>query len=108
MLGVAARAIWRMKGSFGVVRVLGPSYTLRSVVFHDVSPAETPFTKGMRVSITPADFEAALKFLVTHYTPIHLKDIVERKELPARPVLVTFDDGYASAAEVAAPICKRL
>ena len=108
VLDFAARAVWRIPGSFGIARLLGPSYKLRSIVFHDVSPTETRFTRGMHVNITPTDFEAALAFLVTHYTPVHLEDILDdSRDLPVRPVLVTFDDGYASAAEVAAPICKK-
>ena len=110
LLNIAAGALWRLPGCFGVARLLGLSYSLRCVVFHDISPNESPFTKGMRVSITPRDFEAALKFLTRYYTPVRLQDVLgvsEDRTLPSRPVLVTFDDGYASIIKWAAPLCGK-
>ena len=99
-----------MPGRFGIARVLGLSYSLRCVVFHDISARESPFTRGMRVTIPSSDFEAALKFLTRYYTPVRLQDVLDASEgrsLPPRPVLVTFDDGYASMMECAAPLCRK-
>ena len=106
---LAAAALWRMPGRFEMARVLGPSYSLRCVVFHDVA-AESPFTRGMHVTVTPDEFEAALKFLTRYYTPVRLQDVLDASNgrgLPPRPVLVTFDDGYASIMECAAPLCAQ-
>jgi peptidoglycan/xylan/chitin deacetylase (PgdA/CDA1 family) len=64
----------------------------------------------MRVSVPPSDFEAALRFLTRYYTPVRLQDVLDASEgrgLPPRPVLVTFDDGYASMIEYAAPLCRK-
>jgi peptidoglycan/xylan/chitin deacetylase (PgdA/CDA1 family) len=64
----------------------------------------------MGVSITPRDFEATLKFLTRYYTPVRLQDILadsDGRNLPPRAVLVTFDDGYASVMEWAAPLCAK-
>jgi peptidoglycan/xylan/chitin deacetylase (PgdA/CDA1 family) len=80
------------------------------VLFHDVSETESSFTKGLGVTVTPHNFETALRFLVKHYTPVSLRDVLSNPDghnLPARPVLVTFDDGYASVCEFAAPICRK-
>ena len=99
-----------MPGCFGIVRTLGPSYSLRCVVFHDISVSETPFTRGMGVSITPSNFEAALKFITRYYTPVCLQDVLtdcDGRGLPPRAILVTFDDGYASVMEWAAPLCRE-
>jgi peptidoglycan/xylan/chitin deacetylase (PgdA/CDA1 family) len=99
-----------MPGSFSMARFLGPRYSLRCVLFHDISETESPYTRGLGVTITPRDFEAALRFLVKHYTPVSLQDILEEADgraLPARPVLVTFDDAYASVANFAAPLCRK-
>jgi peptidoglycan/xylan/chitin deacetylase (PgdA/CDA1 family) len=106
---LAAEAIWPIPGCFGIARMLGPSYALRCVVFHDISAAESPFTRGMNVSITPEKFEAALKFLARYYTPVHLQDVLSDsgKGLPPRAVLVTFDDAYVSVADLAAPLCRK-
>jgi peptidoglycan/xylan/chitin deacetylase (PgdA/CDA1 family) len=90
--------------------VLGPSYSLRCVVFHNISAMDSPFTSGMNVTITPKKFEAALKFLTRYYTPVRLEDVLadsDGRGLPARAVLVTFDDAYASVLEVAAPLCRK-
>jgi peptidoglycan/xylan/chitin deacetylase (PgdA/CDA1 family) len=107
----AAEAIWRIPGCFGIVRLLGPSYSLRCVVFHHISPTESPFTRGLSVSISPRQFETALRFLARYYTPVRLQDVLSDSDgrgLPPRAVLVTFDDAYASVPELAAPLCHQI
>jgi peptidoglycan/xylan/chitin deacetylase (PgdA/CDA1 family) len=64
----------------------------------------------MGVNITPTDFEATLKFLTRYYNPVRLEDVLadsDGRGLPPRAVLVTFDDGYASVMEWAAPLCRK-
>lgn len=110
-LNLAAGALWYMPGCFGIARFLGPRYSLRCVLFHDVSDTESLFTRGLGVTTTRSNFEAALRFLIRHYTPVSLQDVLadfNGRDLPPRPVLVTFDDGYASICEFAAPLCRRL
>lgn len=110
-LKLAEQAFWRIPGRFGIARLLGPSYSLRCVVFHDIAAEESPFTRGMGASITPSDFEITLRFLARYYNPVRLQDVLNDAEgqgLPPRPLLVTFDDGYASVMEWAAPLCKKL
>jgi peptidoglycan/xylan/chitin deacetylase (PgdA/CDA1 family) len=107
---LAAGALWRMPGSFEIARVFGPAYSLRCVVFHNISGTQSPYTTGMNVSTTPSNFEAALRFLTTYYAPVRLEDVladVDGQGLPPRPILVTFDDAYASVVEVAAPLCRK-
>jgi peptidoglycan/xylan/chitin deacetylase (PgdA/CDA1 family) len=109
-MDLAGRAFWRFPGCFWVARMLGPSYSLRSVVFHHISPADSPFTTGINVRTTTKEFEAALQYLTRYYTPVTLQAILDDSNgrgLPDRAVLVTFDDAYASVAEVAAPLCRR-
>lgn len=99
-----------MPARFGVARVLGPSYSLRSVVFHHISPTQSPFTSGIGVTVTPKEFESALKFLTAHYAPVSLEDVLSDsvdRRLSNRAVLVTFDDAYASVAVWAAPLCRQ-
>jgi peptidoglycan/xylan/chitin deacetylase (PgdA/CDA1 family) len=105
-----AETLWHMPGSFGIAHMFGPSYDLRCVVFHDVAAKESSFTSGMNVSITPEHFEAMLMFISEHYTPVRLQDVLAcsgGEALPPRAILVTFDDAYASVANVAAPLCAR-
>ncbi len=109
-INLAAHAFWRLPGAFRIARILGRSYSLRSVVFHNISATESPFTTGMSVSVTPGKFEAALRFLTRYYTPVSLQDVLTNADgrgLPSRAVLVTFDDAYASVAESAAPLCRQ-
>ena len=90
--------------------MLGPEYALRCVLFHNVAEAESPFTRGLHSTISPKNLEAALRFLSTHYTLVSLEDVLasyEGKNLPHRPVLVTFDDSYASINSLAAPLCLK-
>jgi peptidoglycan/xylan/chitin deacetylase (PgdA/CDA1 family) len=110
VIRLAAETLWHTPGCFWIARLLGPSYSLRCVVFHDISAKESPFTRGMSVRITPRRFEAALRFLTTYYTPVRLEDVLTYsggRGLPPRAVLVTFDDAYASVAESAAPLCRQ-
>jgi peptidoglycan/xylan/chitin deacetylase (PgdA/CDA1 family) len=109
-LSFAAGALWHMPGRFRIARCLGPGCSLRCVLFHDVSDEETSFTRGLGGTITRSDFEAALKFLTRHYTPVSLQQVLEDPDvsrLPVRPVLVTFDDAYASISKFAAPLCAE-
>jgi peptidoglycan/xylan/chitin deacetylase (PgdA/CDA1 family) len=109
-MNFAAGALWYIPGSFATVRILGPQYSLRCVLFHDVSDTESSFTRGLGGTVTRENFEAALKFLTKHYTPVSLQDVLasyDGKPLPVRSVLVTFDDAYASVREFAAPLCSK-
>jgi peptidoglycan/xylan/chitin deacetylase (PgdA/CDA1 family) len=109
-LNLAGRMLWYVPGRFGVARLLGPPFSLRCVLFHDVSDTESSFTRGLGGTITRRDFETALKFITRYYTPVSLEDVIaeaDGRALPPRPVLVTFDDAYASVSEFAAPLCHK-
>jgi len=109
-MNTAAEVFWRIPCRFRVARIFGRSYSLRCVVFHNISATQSPFTTGIRVSMTPEEFEKALMFLTAHYTPVHLQDVLtdcDGRGLPPRAVLVTFDDAYASVAAYAAPLCRQ-
>jgi peptidoglycan/xylan/chitin deacetylase (PgdA/CDA1 family) len=92
-----------------MIRVLRSSFSLRCVVFHHISDADTPFTKGLHVSITRRKFEDALAFFARYYTPVSLQQVVAAgtRALPDRALLVTFDDAYASVAEIGVPLCRK-
>jgi peptidoglycan/xylan/chitin deacetylase (PgdA/CDA1 family) len=61
---------------------------------------------GMNLSVSPATFTAQLKAIKqAGYTPITFKDL--GKDLPAKPIILTFDDGYADAYSAAFPILKE-
>jgi peptidoglycan/xylan/chitin deacetylase (PgdA/CDA1 family) len=110
-LNLVVGSLWYAPGSFGIARALNSQYSLRSILFHEIADTESVFTKGLGVTVTRKQFEAALKFVVKHYTPVSLQDVIaesDGKPLPPRPVLLTFDDAYTSVREFAAPVCLEL
>ena len=79
-------------------------------MFHNISARQSPFTDGIHVSISPCKLESTLRYLTAHYTPVRLEDVINTcngMRLPPRPLLLTFDDAYASVAEIAAPLCWK-
>jgi len=109
-MSALAASLWYVPGSFEIARVVGLRYSLRCVLFHHIAETESVFTKGLGGTITRESFEATLRFLTKHYTPVSLEDVLasfDGRALPPRPVLVTFDDGYASVSEVGAPLCLK-
>jgi len=90
-------------------KLLGPRYSLRCVLFHHISDQHSPFTDGLSVTRTRSAFEERMRFLARHYTPVSLEQILNDSAslTSRRPVLVTFDDAYASVALMAAPICRK-
>jgi peptidoglycan/xylan/chitin deacetylase (PgdA/CDA1 family) len=110
MMNVLGEVLWRIPGRFNIISLLGPGYSLRCVLFHHICDRPSVFTDGMSVTIRRNEFEARIRFLAQHYTPIDLETFLhgaQGEKLPRRPVLVTFDDAYASVAEEAAPICRK-
>ncbi len=62
--------------------------------------------------VTPARFRQDMELLRDYgYTPLLTKDLVEicsgRREMPDRPVMITFDDGYQDNYDYAYPILKE-
>jgi peptidoglycan/xylan/chitin deacetylase (PgdA/CDA1 family) len=105
-----SRIIWRMPFRFQIARLAGPSYTLRCLNFHDVTDRPSEFTTGLDVTLGTADFESRIKFLSKYYSCVGLQDFIDAYKnhaLPPRPILVTFDDAYASVALRAAPILSK-
>jgi peptidoglycan/xylan/chitin deacetylase (PgdA/CDA1 family) len=81
------------------------------MVFHNIAEKESPFTAGIGVNASPQEFEATLLFVNKYYSPVSLQEILENtngRKLPSNALLLTFDDAYASVAEIAAPLCKQL
>jgi peptidoglycan/xylan/chitin deacetylase (PgdA/CDA1 family) len=60
--------------------------------------------------VSPETLDAQCAFIASSCDPIALEDwrkaVAGERPLPARPVLVTFDDGYRSVFDIARPILK--
>ena len=56
-------------------------------------------------------FRRQMEVIARHYNPVSLDDVLMfvqgQKKMPSKPVVVTFDDGYADNFEVAAPILNE-
>lgn len=62
------------------------------------------------LAVSPAHFAAHLEWLAEHRTVLRLQDFADlhrRRALPSDAVAITFDDGYACNAEIAAPLLER-
>jgi hypothetical protein len=93
----------------------GVSRTLRVpiLMYHYVSdPPDAADVYRRDLSITPARFESHLKYLVdAGYHVITLDDLLyaltQGRELPAKPVILTFDDGYGDNYTNAFPLLQK-
>ena len=110
LLNFPGQVMWRVPLRFRVANLLGPAYNLRCVLFHDIANQTSVFTKGLDITLSERIFEDKIRFLARYYSPVSIDEVLNRgsgRGLPRRAVLVTFDDAYASVAEVAGPICKK-
>jgi peptidoglycan/xylan/chitin deacetylase (PgdA/CDA1 family) len=80
------------------------------LVYHHVGPRRPGDTSSL--TVLPERFERQVSWLARHgYQGIcpadWLRWLREGKGLPEKPVLLTFDDGYADLAEYALPVLHR-
>ena len=92
------------------------SRTIRvpSLMYHYVSwlpEADPNMTLRKDLTVSPTDFEGMLKYLKDNgYHTITAKDLWwsldQTAGLPSKPVMLTFDDGYADTYSVVMPLLK--
>jgi peptidoglycan/xylan/chitin deacetylase (PgdA/CDA1 family) len=91
------------------------SWTLKVpiLMYHYIStPPEDADIYRTDLSVTPEQFREQMAFLQANgYTTVDLYDlsqaIVSQEELPEKPIILTFDDGYLDNYEHAYPILKE-
>jgi peptidoglycan/xylan/chitin deacetylase (PgdA/CDA1 family) len=101
----ALRALMKVRGAAKVPMV--SIYT-----FHHIAESDAGYEFDPGVAdATPAQFRRQLEILQRCANPISLNDLygaMDGNELPANPVMITFDDGYASNYTTALPILTSL
>lgn len=87
---------------------------LRVLTYHRIDePTRRPWLDPGQISASPKDFDQQMAYLETYYQVITISDVLDalksrnKKDLPPRAVLVTFDDGYYDFEEQAWPILRR-
>ncbi len=87
--------------------------TVPILMYHYISTPPVATDKiRMSLSVTPEMFEAQVKLLADNgFTTITLFDLYNAvatgQALPAKPIILTFDDGYVDNYEQAFPILKK-
>ena len=85
------------------------SSSMPILMYHDLT--QDP-NKTSSMTVTDERFRLDMEFLASFgYTPLFPSEVEEigegKRSLPARPVMITFDDGYLSNYEYAWPILEK-
>ena len=77
------------------------------IMYHDILPEKEVF-----FDVTPSEFTAALELIRTNsLTPISMDQLTQHLatgvQLPEKPILLTFDDGYKGHYESVYPLIKQ-
>lgn len=92
---------------FQTMTLMPTSKGIRVLMYHKVSTEKTDY-----LTVNIAQLDSQLKHLQAldyqYITAQQLLDFyLEKKPLPDRPILLTFDDGYVNNLELAYPLLKR-
>ena len=86
---------------------VAPDIPVPVLMYHSVSDAPAAATRAL--SVRPAMFAAQLRYLRNQgFSGLTFGELCQRRRtrqpLPPRPIVLTFDDGYADLIEEALPI----
>lgn len=77
---------------------------LSVVVYHDVSDTPSEFSKKYSLNVEPDIFDKQIAFFKKQFNIISPEDLLNGNELPQKPMLITFDDGFLNVFKNALPI----
>lgn len=92
-----------------VATAANPSIKLPIIMYHHILKDQKKWGKYV---ISPYEFEDDIIYLKKEgYTTIVMQDLIDfvysKKELPLKPIMLTFDDGYFSNYEYILPILEK-
>jgi peptidoglycan/xylan/chitin deacetylase (PgdA/CDA1 family) len=99
--------------AIGVLHRLRNRGHLTVAMFHRVLPRDSAEWSSADPTYTVSDrlFAECLQFFKRHYNVVSLPSLLAAasggRRLPPRPLLITFDDGWADNEEVALPLLRR-
>ena len=79
------------------------------IMYHSILDSDA---KAGKYIVTPAQLEKDVQYLLSQgYTPINVADLINyvngSSDLPTKPVMLTFDDGFYNNYSYAFPIAKK-
>jgi peptidoglycan/xylan/chitin deacetylase (PgdA/CDA1 family) len=107
--------VWHFSTLFGPPLVMGPGAGALKVpilTYHYIrNNPDYRDRMGFALSVTPADFAAQMDWLASNgFHTVTQADVYDylngTRSLPSRPVVLTFDDGYADFYNTALPILR--
>lgn len=106
LLLILALALFPLSASAGTI-------TVPILMYHYIRPLQGLDAAGIGLSVSPKRFAAQMEELVSKgyqtITPAELDAaLTQGAALPAKPILLTFDDGYYCQYTAALPILRRL
>ena len=108
-LGLLSKGLDRVP--MGWVRPLS-GVALVMPFYHVVGDAYVPHVSNLYQFRTVAEFTADVEFLLRHFEPVSLQDIVDAlngtRSLPRSCFHLTFDDGFREMHDVVSPILARV
>lgn len=105
----AAAAVLALTAGLAAGAAEAQSSSMPILMYHDLT--QDP-NKTSSMTITDERFRLDMEFLESFgYTPLFPSEVEEigegKRSLPARPVMITFDDGYLSNYTIAAPVLQQ-
>jgi peptidoglycan/xylan/chitin deacetylase (PgdA/CDA1 family) len=106
-------------GASGVLPVLGAirshfRHDLRVLAYHRILPElnEATFAFDIElISATATEFAWQMAYVAKRFTPVSCQQVIDaieqRKSLPPKAVMVTFDDGFRDNHDIAFPILQK-
>ena len=93
----------------GITTSASVSVKLPIIMYHHLSENSKKLNK---YTISPSQFKDDLDYIKSNgFTTVNIADLIDfcenKKSLPPKPIMITFDDGYMSVFEYAYPLLKQ-